>query len=172
MTDGWPNSVTGVLKAGDVFTIAGVFAMNPVPGEGSTGKIQMPYLQEFVVLADANSDGTGNATLSISPAIITSGPYQTVSAQPVDDAVITVKTGTAGAAYPQNLMFHKNAFALVMCPLELPDGVSFKARESYKGLSVRVVKQYDIDSDTDVIRLDVLFGWEAIYRELACRRTG
>lgn len=173
LTDGWTNSTTGVLKAGDVITIAGVYAMNPVPGEGTTGKLQMPYLQEFTVLADADSGAsTGPATLTISPAIITSGPYQTVSAAPADDAAITVKTGTAETAYPQNLAFHKNAFALVTCPLELPDGVEFKARETHKGLSVRVVKQYSIDDDDDIIRLDVLYGWKSIYPDLAVRITG
>ena len=173
VTDGWTNSTTGILKAGDVITIAGVYAMNPVPGEGTTGKIQMPYLQEFTVLADVDSGAsTGPATLTISPAIITSGPYQTVSAAPADNAAITVKTGTASTAYPQNLAFHKNAFALVTCPLELPDGVSFKARESHKGLSVRVVKQYSIDADDDIIRLDVLYGWKSIYPDLAVRITG
>ena len=172
-TDGWSNSVTGILKAGDVITIAGVYAMNPVPGEGTTGKLQMPYLQEFTVLADANSGAsTGPAALTISPPIITSGPYQTVSAAPADGAAITVKTGTASTTYPQNLVFHKNAFALVTCPLELPDGVDFKARETHKGLSVRVVKQYSIDDDDDIIRLDVLYGWKAIYPDLAVRLTG
>lgn len=172
-TDGWTNSTTGILKKGDVITIAGVYAMNPVPGEGTTGKLQMPYLQEFTVMADADSGAsTGPAALTISPPIITSGPYQTVSAAPADNAAITVKTGTASTAYPQNLAFHKNAFALVTCPLELPDGVSFKARETHKGLSVRVVKQYSIDDDDDIIRLDVLYGWKAIYPDLAVRITG
>lgn len=172
VTDGWSNSITGLLKAGDVFTIAGVYAMNPVPGEGTTGKQQMSYLQQFTVLADADSNGSGQATLTISPAIITSGPYQTVSAAPADNAAITVVSGTASTAYPQNLVMHKNAFALVMCPLELPDGVEFKARETHKGLSVRVVKQYDIANDDDIIRLDVLYGWKAIYPDLAVRLVG
>ena len=172
VTDGWTNSTTGILKAGDVFTIAGVFAMNPVPGEGSTGKIQMPYLQQFTVLADADSGAsTGPATLTISPAIITSGPQQTVSAAPADNAAITV-LGSAQTGYPQNLGFHKNAFALVTCPLELPDGAAFKARETHNGLSIRVVKDYDIDADTDIIRMDILYGWDAIYPDLAVRLWG
>jgi hypothetical protein len=171
-TDGWTNSTTGILKAGDVFTIASVFAVNPVPGEGSTGKQTMPYLQQFVVLADADSGAsTGPSTLTISPPIITSGPYQTVSAAPADNAAITV-VGTGGATYPQNLAFHKNAFALVMVPLEMPDGAAFKARESHNGFSVRVVKDYDIAADTDIIRLDILYGRKAIYPDLACRLIG
>lgn len=170
ITDGWTNSTTGILKAGDVFTIAGVFAVNPVPGEGS--KQVMPYLQQFTVLADANSGAsTGPATLTISPPIITSGPHQTVSAAPADNAAITVR-GTGATAYPQNLGFHKNAFALVTVPLEMPDGVSFKARETHKGLSMRVIKDYDITNDTEIIRLDILYGRKAIYPDLACRLWG
>ena len=172
ITDGWTNSTTGVVKAGDVITIAGVYAVNPVPGEGTTGKTVMPYLQQFTVLADANSGAsTGPATLTISPAIITSGPYQTVSVAPADNAAITV-LGTASTAYPQNLGFHKNAFALVTVPLEMPDGAAFKARESHNGLSVRVVKDYDIDNDEDIIRIDILYGRAAIYPDLACRLWG
>lgn len=172
LTDGWTNSTTGILKAGDVFTIAGVFAVNPVPGEGTTGKTALPYLQQFTVLADANSGATtGPATLTISPAIITSGPYQTVTAAPADNAAITVR-GTGGTAYPQNLGFHKNAFALVTCPLTMPDGAAFKARESYNGLSMRVVKDYDITNDLDIIRLDILYGVKSIYPDLASRLWG
>lgn len=171
-TDGWTNSTTGILKAGDVFTIAGVFAVNPVPGEGASGKTVLPYLQQFTVLADANSGAsTGPAALTIAPAIITSGAKQTVSAAPEDDAAITV-LGTGGTSYPQNLGFHKNAFALVTVPLEMPDGAAFKARESDNGLSVRVVKDYDIDTDEDIIRLDILYGIKDIYPELACRLWG
>lgn len=169
VTDGWTNSTT-VLREGDVFTLAGVFAVNPVPGEGATGKTVLPYLQQFVVIADAASDGTGNATVSISPAIITSGPYQTVDAAPADNAQISV-IGTASTAYPQNLGFHKNAFALVTCPLEMPDGAPWKSRESHNGLSIRVVKDYDIATDDEIIRMDVLYGWKAIYPDLACRLT-
>ncbi|MCU0873152.1 MAG: hypothetical protein MUE50_12505 [Pirellulaceae bacterium] len=171
VTDGWTNSTTNILRAGDVFTIAGVFAVNPVPGEGNTGKQVMPYLQQFTVLADANSGATtGPATLTISPAIIVSGPYQTVSAAPADNAAITVVGG--GASWPVNLAFHKNAFALVTVPLEMPDGAAFKARESHNGLSVRVVKDYDITNDVDIIRLDILYGVKAIYPDLACRLVG
>jgi len=172
ITDGWTNSTTGIVKAGDVFTIAGVYAVNPVPGEGTTGKTVLPYLQQFTVLADANSGATtGPATLTISPPIITSGPFQTVSAAPADNAAMTV-LGTGGTSYPQNIGFQQNAFALVTVPLEMPDGAAFKARESANGLSVRVVKDYDIANDEDIIRIDVLYGWKAIYPDLAVRLWG
>lgn len=170
ITDGWTNS-SAILKAGDVFTIAGVFAVNPVPGEGTTGKTVLPYLQQFVVKEDISSDGTGNATVKISPAIIVSGAYQTVSAQPADNAAITV-LGTASTAYPQNLFFHPDAFVLVTAPLEMPDGASWKERDESDGISMRLVKDYDIANDVEIIRIDVLYGWEAVYPDLAARLVG
>lgn len=171
ITDGWSNSVADLLRAGEVFTISGVYAVNPVPGAGTTGKRVLPYLQQFTVLAAASSNGSGQATLTISPAIITSGPYQTVSAAPADNAPMTF-VGTLSTAYPQNLCIHPNAIGLVTLPMELPDGVSFKARESADGLSIRVLKAYDIDSDADVIRLDILYGKKLIYPDLGVRLTG
>ena len=152
---------TGQAKQGDVFTIAGVYQVNPVSKE-STG-----VLQEFVVQADVTANGSGQAALTISPAIITSGPFQTVDAAPADNAAITLK-----ATHAANLAFHKNAFALVTCPLELPDGAAWKARQSANGLSVRVVKDYDIDSDDEIIRIDILYGVKTLYPELACRLMG
>ena len=164
ITDGWTAS-TAVLNKGDVFTIDGVYAVNPV-SKDSTGA-----LQNFVVNADVTSDGTGNATINISPAIITDGAYKTVDAVSADNASITVKTGASGAQHAQNLCFHPNAFALVTCPLEMPDGASFKARETHNGLSIRVVKDYDINADEEIIRLDILYGTKTIYPELATRLT-
>jgi hypothetical protein len=163
VTDGWDVS-TQVLNEGDIFTIAGVFSVNPIT-KSSTGR-----LQTFVANEDGTSDGAGALTVNVSPAIITSGPYQTVSAVPADDAAITVK-GTASTGYAQNLAFHKNAYALVTTPLAIPDGVSFSARESHKGLSIRVVKDYDIVNDVDKIRLDILYGVKAIDPRQAVRLT-
>ena len=166
---GWTAAAALRLRAGDVFTIANVFAVNPVPRTGA--KMQMPYLQQFVVTANASSDASGNMTATISPPIITSGPQQTVSAAPADGAAITV-VGTANAQFPVNMGFHKNAFALVTVPLEMPDSAPFKARENYKGLSIRVIKDYDFTSDVERIRLDILYGVKAIYPDLATRLAG
>lgn len=152
---------TGAVKQGDVFTIAGVYSVNPVSKE-DTG-----VLQEFVVQADGTANGSGQIALTISPAIITSGAFQTVTAAPADNAAITLI-----ASHSANLAFHKNAFALVTCPLELPDGAAWKAQQSANGLSVRVVKDYDIASDDEIIRIDILYGVKALYPELACRLLG
>ena len=130
-------------------------------------------MQTFVVTADATSGATtGPATLTISPPIITSGPYQTVTAAPADNAAIVVKTGTAGVSYPQNLGFHSNAITLAMAPLDLPeDGVN-AARESFKGISIRSARQYDITNDKTVFRFDILYGIKAQNPDFAVRLTG
>lgn len=165
VTDGWTNSTTGILKAGDVFTIAGVYAVNPV------GKQTLPFLQQFVVQADANSGAsTGPATITIAPAIITSGPYQTVSAIPADDALITV-LGTGGTGYRQPMIFHKDAFHLAVVPMELDD-VMHGARVNEDGLSIRVTRAFDITNDVSTFRFDVLYGVKAIRPELATRLSG
>ncbi len=154
------------VKQGDVFTIADVYAVNPVSKQ-STGA-----LQRFVFNEDKSADGSGDmANVSISPAIITEGPYQNVDSVPADEAAITIKTGTALAQYAQNLVYHPNAFALVNVPLEMPDSVNFKAQENYRGINIRVLKTYDNVNDEEVIRLDLLFGVKAIYPDLACRLT-
>lgn len=172
ITDGWTTSVTGLLKAGDVITIAGVFGVNPVSKQ-STGD-----LQTFTVLADVNSDGSGNATLTVSPPIITSGPQQTVTAAPADNAAITVKTGTASTQYPQNMAFHKNAIGFVMGNLyDYPGGVARNAgakvvTKSKNGFTVNLAQQFDITNRQEVFRLDVLYGWKLLDPRLAVRLYG
>lgn len=164
ITDGWTAS-SAILKAGDIITIAGVNAVNPVT------KAVLPFARQFVVLSDVTSDGTGNATLTISPAIITSGAFQTVDAAPADNAAITV-LGSASTAYRQNMVYHKNAFGLVMVPMVVPPGAVDVARKTYKGTSVRVVPYYDGTNDVSNYRLDILYGVEAIDPRLATRLSG
>lgn len=166
VTGGWTNSVTGILKAGDVITIANVYAVNPVT------KATLPFLKQFVVMADANSGAsTGPATLTIYPAIISSGAFQNVSAAPADNAVITVQ-GSGAGLYRQNMFFHKNAFALAMVPMISPPGATDVSRQSYKGTSVRLIPTYDGTNDKSNFRLDVLYGVKAIDPRLAFRASG
>lgn len=163
LSKGWSGA--NDLHKGDVFTVDGVYAVNPMSG-ASTG-----VLRRFTVTAQI--DDTGAAIdIPISPSIVTSGPYQTCSASPADNAPITL-VGTEDTAYPQNLLFHPNAFALVTVPIEMPSGV-WGARETdpEAGLSVRVVKQYDIDADEEIIRVDILYGVKTLYPELAARLIG
>lgn len=165
ITDGWTASAASRLKAGDVFTIAGVYMVNAKTKAATT------ILQQFVVNADVSSDGSGNLTASISPPIITSGPHQTCSAAPADNAAITV-VGTASTGYVQNMAYHKNTMALAIVPLEMPQAAYNGARESYKGMSVRVIPIYDGTNDISKWRLDLLYGRKVIDPRLATRVSG
>lgn len=166
VTTGWTVSTAGILKAGDVITLAGVFAVNPVT------KATLPFLKQFTVMADAASGATtGPATLTIYPAIIASGAFQNVSAAPANSAAITV-LGTGGTGYRQNMVFHMNAFALAMVPLISPPGAVDVSRKTYKGTSVRLIPTYDGTNDKSNFRLDVLYGVKAIDPRLATRLSG
>ena len=167
ITDGWTNDTADILLAGDVITIAGVNAVNRRTRQ-DTGD-----LQTFTVVNDvASGSTTGPATLTISPPMITSGPYQTVTGAPAEDAVIVVKTGTGGVSYPQNLGFHKNAITLAMAPLDMPTDGASSARENFKGVSIRSVRQYDITNDKTVFRFDILYGIKAQNPDMCVRITG
>lgn len=164
-TVGWDAAAT--IAVGDVFTIDQVFAVNPVT------KATLPHNQQFVVKAAAVGNGTttSTTTLTISPPIITSGAFQNVSAAALDAATITV-VGTASTGYAQNLVFHKNAFALVMVPMVKPPGAVDVARRSYKGFQVRVIPYYDGTNDQSNWRLDVLYGVKTLDPRLATRLSG
>jgi hypothetical protein len=162
---GASTTVTNWARRGDVFEIENVFAVNPVT--------KQPYAhrRQFTVMADANSDGGGLVALTISPPLISSGPYQTVSVTPADSADVFV-IGAATGPYTQNLAFHKNAFALAMIPMERPVTAPFSASESYKGYSITLAGNYDVDNNVSKFRMDVLFGVKCINPELAIRVSG
>lgn len=164
VTDGWTASTT--ITRGTVFTLSGVFAVNRETRQ-STGA-----LQQFVVTANATADGSGNATLAISPPIVTSGTEQTVSASPADNAGLTIITGSASTGYPQNIAFHKDAFLLAFADLEMPNNVHFSAREVMDDVSMRIVRDYRIGTDDIPARIDVLYGYCVGQAGFACRLTG
>lgn len=167
VTNGWTAAAAARLKKGDVITLAGVYGVNP-QNRQSTGQ-----LRQFVVTADVSSDGSGNATIPIYPPITTSGAFQTVTGSPANGAAITV-LGAANTSTPANMVYHRDAFTLACADLPLPKGVDMAARVSDKqlGLSVRMVRAYDINSDQFPCRLDILYGWKTLYPELACRVHG
>lgn len=165
VTDGWSTSQD--LKEGDVFTIAGVNMVNPKT-KADTG-----IAQQFVLTADVttNASAANDTSLTISPPIITSGPHQTVTAAPADNAAITY-VGVAGTSYKQNLVFHEKTMALTMVPMEMPAGAVNPGRESRNGMSVRVIPIYDGTNDKSQWRLDVLYGRKIYDPRLGARFSG
>ncbi len=144
-------------SAGDVITIAGVFSVHPET------KVSTGILQQFVV-------GSGATTTSfpISPAIVATGATQNVSNTAADNSAITF-LGTASTAVQTGLLYQKEAFAFATADLIMPKGCDFTAREVFDGISMRVVRQYDINNDKFPCRLDILYGYKAIRPELAVR---
>jgi hypothetical protein len=150
---------TTTFKKGDVITFAGVNRVHPET-KSDTG-----VLQQFVVTADAGASAT---SLSISPAIVASGATQNVSNTIADNSAI-VKVGGASAVYKPSLAYHKDAFTFATADLPLPGGVDFAARENFDGLSMRIVRQYAISTDTMPCRIDMLYGYKTIRAQLAAR---
>jgi len=164
ITDGWTAQAATRLKEGDVFTIAGVYAVNPVSGD------TLAHLKQHVVAADGASDGSGNMTISLRYPIITSGPYKNCSAVPADNAALTI-VGAASTLTPQGIVFHKKAFCKAAIPFQLPGGVQMAARsiDKQSGLSLSIVQQYDIKSHKTFTRVDTMFGFAVPIPEWACR---
>ena len=161
-TDGWDAST---LKAGDILELSDVYAVNPVT------KATLPFKKQFVVLEDTVT-ASGDTAIKISPPIIPTGAFKNVSNAPTDGTTTIAKVGTGGTGYRQNMVFHKNAFAFVPVPMELPAGAVNPVRKSYKGLSVRMIPFYDGTNDVNNWRLDLLYGVEAIDPRLATRLSG
>ena len=157
-------SVTTTIKAGDVFTIASVYAVNPQTRE-TTGS-----LFQFVALADATGV-SGTWTVTVAPIYSAAHALATVNALPLINAVVTF-LGSASGQYAQNLVYHKDAITFATADLLLPQGVDMAARAVHNGISLRVVRQYDINNDRMPCRIDVLYGYSTIRPQMAARIWG
>ena len=151
---------TGAMNVGDVFTIANVFRVHPET------RVSTGVLQQFVVTA-AYAGGAGS--VQISPAIVLAGPRQNVVIPTTSATAGLTFAGTANAAVGTSLVYHKDAFAFATADLVMPQGVDFSAREVFDGISMRIVRQYDINNDRFPCRLDVLYGFRTIRPQLAAR---
>lgn len=153
------------IKLGDVFTVADCYAVNPQTRE-STGS-----LFQFVVLADITADGSGNATVTVAPMYSASRALATVDVLPQNSKAATF-LGAASTAYPQNLIYHRDAITFATADLVLPKGVDFASRANHNGISIRLLRQYDGNNDRLITRLDVLYGWAVIRPQMAVRLWG
>ena len=154
------KGLTGTLTAGTVFTIQGVNAVNPQT------KANLGVPQQFVVLADR----TGNGAMTISPAIVASGAFQNVSATAADSADITV-AGASAVSTQLSVAYHPDAFVMGVAELDTPGGTdrAFRATDPQTGVSVRIIRDYNVVTDQWITRFDVLFGFNTLYEQLACR---
>lgn len=150
---------TGAINAGEVVTFAGVFEVHPET------KVSSGRLQQFVVTS--NYAG-GAGTINISPAVVATGARQNVSNSIADNSAMTI-VGTASTAYSQSMVYHKDAFTFATADLVLPGGVDMASRQTYDGISMRMIRQYDINNDAFPVRLDVLYGYKTLRAQLAAR---
>jgi hypothetical protein len=157
-----PGAFTSTFAVGDIVTFANVFEVHPET-KANTGR-----LQQFVVTAPFTANGTTATPLSISPAIVATGGRQNVSAAPAGSVAVT-KVGGASQVYRPSLFFHPDAFAFATADLPLPKGTDMAYRTNLDGISMRIVRDYDINEDRMPCRVDVLYGFRAIRPELACR---
>lgn len=150
----------GTITKGTTITLPGVFAVNP------QSRVSTGTLMQFVVTADV---AAAAVSIPISPAIVTSGPFQNVTASPTTGQPFLI-FGTASGSYQANIGFHKDAFTLAMVPMWTPAGLGPKVhQETHNGFTVKVTEAYDPVADNSFMRLDVLFGWATTYAELACK---
>lgn len=156
----------GTVKAGTVLTVAGVYAVHP-----ETKVARNAVLQQFVVLEDVTADGTGDAVVTVSPKMYYGAtPRKNISAAPQANAVVKF-AGAASTGYEQGLLFQENAFTFATADLELPEAAGFKSRQTYDGLSLRLVGDYNIIDDESLYRIDILYGFGALRSEHASRVT-
>lgn len=153
------NGSSKSLKKGDIVLFDGVFRVHPET------KVNTGVLQQFVVTSDVATNGT---SIPISPSIVITGALQNVSAAPTDAAKIA-KVGVADTAYGVSLGYQKDAFAIAFADLVMPEAVGWKARETMDGISMRIVKGFDIKTNEELARIDVLYGFKSVRPELACR---
>jgi hypothetical protein len=151
---------TGAFKKGDVITIDKVFRVHPETKQ-STG-----VLMQFVV---ANDAAGGAGAIDISPAIVTGGARQNVVVAAASATAPVLVAGSPSKLYGTSLLYQKGAFAFATADMQMPRGVDFSAREVFDGVSMRVVRQYDINNDRFPCRLDVLYGYRTLRPQLAAR---
>jgi hypothetical protein len=163
--DGVTSGAT--IKAGSVFTLAGVNSVHPIT------KVDTGQLQQFVVTADVTETSGNSVTLAISPSIFytTTDPRQNVAAAPVDETSTLTFIGAVSTGYTQNIVYHPSAFRFASVPLVKPDGLDMIGQETVDGMTIRVLRDYDILTDKMIMRLDFLGGFAAVRPEWACRVT-
>lgn len=162
------TSASATITKGEVFTIGSVFAVN------DETKQTLPSLKQFVVTTTTTAVTSQWLTLPISPTIYgpTSGALQNVDALPANNAAVTMYGTTSSTVYPQNLVYHRDAFTFATADLKMPSNQQMAARKVMDGISMRIWEGADIRNDEFPVRSDVLYGFVAIYPELAARVWG
>lgn len=164
---GATGTATDTFKAGEVFTVAAVYAVN------AETKQTLTNLQQFVITSNMTAVTSQVLLLPISPTVYaSSGGKQNISALPLDNAAVTFFGTTSATVYPQNLIFHRDAFTFATADLHMPVNQQMASRKTMDGISMRLWEGADIVNDAFPTRSDVLYGFKETYPELAVRVWG
>lgn len=151
------TALAGPLVAGDIISIGGVNSVNRVTKQNNGS------LAQFTVTSPVNAGATVipiyppiTPPSSLGPPVV-NVPFQTVSNSPANGAPVTVAT-PASSQYRKNFAYYAEAITMATAELELPRGVHEVARETYDGISLRMITDYAVMSDQFITRLDILFG--------------
>jgi hypothetical protein len=161
---------TQTLTAGQTFTVAGCNAVHPQT------KVDLGYPRQFVITAANTASGGAYTAVAIGEPIYTStsGSLQNITRFPTASDVVTLGAGvgnTASTTYAQNLAYHKSAFRMVSVPLVMPEAVEMSAQETFEGVTVAVVRAFDVRTRAMITRIDFLGGFAATRPMWACRIT-
>ncbi len=150
---------SGTVVTGDIFTVVGVNSVHPET------KVDTGVLQQFVVTADQAAAGAW----AVSPTPITSGAKQNIVINSAGASKTVVVAGTASGADTTSLLYQKDAFTFVTADLLMPGGVDWARREVLDGISMRIIRAYDINNDNLPCRIDVLYGYKTLRPQWATR---
>lgn len=122
-----------------------------------------------------SGSGAGALTLTVAECVIYGGQFQNCTAAPVSPYTLTVNAAAAATTVsPQGLLFHRDAYALAFADLPLPRTAveAYRARDEELGLAIRIATQYTINNDAEPTRMDVLYGFSSLYRQMGYRIAG
>ena len=145
---------TAVTDDDDIILVSNASASATLSGTVKAGDILVIGGKNYIAQADATA-ASNEIAVALDRNI-------TVAA----NAAVTVNNGGA-----QNLVFHQNAFAFVTRPLAAPAGVE-SYTTSYNGITLRVVRGYNMTYKKEMLSMDILYGYKTMYPELACRVLG
>ena len=158
--------VSGTVKVGDCFTIAGVESVHLVTKQ-PTGQ-----LKTFRVVGIVSGAG-GAGVIRISPPIVSGQgnteaelQYKNVSATPATGAAITFMNHDTAWANP---FWHRDAIELLPARYAIPTdaGAAVLRATTDQGIEVVFQKQYDINTMKIKYRLDTMFGVAMVNPEMA-----
>ena len=138
------------IVAGDLFSIEGVYVYDQI-------KRQATQIQaQFVVLTGGTAGGPGTISITVSPAIVVSGPRKNISTASMPDNAVVNFVTNATAGYTRSLAFTQRGLVLCLPALQPMDS-PFSSTAMHDGVSMRVSKTAEVLENKNILRLDLQY---------------